>query len=83
MIKEASIFDSIRNRLIRFHPFFYGLFSCYFCVGFHAGWIVYLLSFDYFNWRTMILWGLAGAATSFLINLIVDKLLNEPSGDRE
>ena len=73
-IKEASLLDKPRIWLIRLNPFFYDLFSCYFCVGFHAGYLTYLLSFHQFDLREMILWAFAGASTSFLTNLIVDKL---------
>ena len=75
-LKEASLLDAPRRFLIRLHPFFYELFSCYFCVGFHAGYLVYLLSFNHFSIRDMVLYGFVGAAFSFLTNLVVDRLLN-------
>ena len=76
--KEASIFDKPRVFLIRLHPFFYRLFSCYFCTGFHAGYIIYLLlNFRQLSIADAFLWGLASATTSFVLNLIVEKLSSD------
>jgi hypothetical protein len=54
--------------------FFYKLFSCYFCLGFHAGWMIYLLSQDHYKFNLIILWGLAGAASSLILDTLVTKL---------
>lgn len=64
----------IRNKLMQnkyVGVFFYKLFACYFCVGFHCGWIIYLLQAKHYHFNLLICWGLAGAALS----LILDGLL--------
>lgn len=64
----------IRSKLIKnkyVGVFFYKLLECYFCVGFHSGWIVYLLSHETWKINLLILWGLAGGA----ISLILDRIL--------
>lgn len=65
-----------RNLLIghkKVGKFFYDLLDCYFCLGFHCGWIVYLLSAEPFHLQFIILWGLAGGT----ISLTLSKLLND------
>lgn len=59
--------------------FFYQLFSCYFCLGCHAGYIVYLLSTPHHSWTVpdLVLWTLAGGSASFIINSILEKLSHE------
>jgi hypothetical protein len=88
LIKESDgpwgMMNWLRNRLMQnshVGVFFYKLLSCYFCVGFHCGWIVYLLSVDSsrWEWQFFILWGLAGAA----ISLIFDGLLTRLTAQRE
>lgn len=73
-IKESILFDKPRIFLIRLHPFFYYLFSCFFCVGFHAGWIVYLIANTSWNFREMFLWGLASSGISAMMNAVFEKL---------
>jgi hypothetical protein len=77
-IKEVDgpwgIIGFIRNKLMQnkyVGVFFYKLLNCYFCVGFHSGWIVYLLAHDIWKVNFIILWALAGAA----ISLIIDRTL--------
>ena len=48
--------------------FFYKLFSCWLCVGFHAGWIIYLLSNKNWSLNLLFCWGLAGTATGLILN---------------
>lgn len=55
--------------------FFYKLLDCYFCLGFHCGWIIYLLHEDSWKLQFLILWGLAGG----IISLIFDSLLRKLS----
>lgn len=55
--------------------FFYKLLECYFCLGFHCGWLVYLLSDQPFHLQFIILWGLAGG----VISLTLNKLLTWPT----
>jgi len=65
-----------RNRLMQnkfVGLFFFKLLECYFCLGFHCGWIVYLLHENDYKWQFFILWGLAGG----VIGLTLDALLNK------
>lgn len=69
----------IRNFLIKddfIGVFCYKLLSCYYCLGCHVGYIIYMLYTTYNNWTfcNFILWSLAGGAISFIMNLIVEKL---------
>ena len=70
---DSSIFAPIRIFLISKSVFLYKLFSCYFCSGFHIGWIVYLLYYPIMFWKLshLIIWGFAGASISFIFDLIV------------
>ncbi|MGE3320515.1 MAG: hypothetical protein AB7I18_14590 [Candidatus Berkiella sp.] len=54
--------------------FFYKLLDCYFCVGFHCGWMVYLLHAEHYSIQFFILWGLAGAAISLILDAALSKL---------
>lgn len=78
VIKEIDgpwgLIGHARNKLIQnkyVGVFFFKLLQCYACVGFHSGWIVYLLANDTWKFNLLILWGLAGSA----ISLILDKIL--------
>jgi hypothetical protein len=66
-----------RNLMMRI-PFigvqFFKLLDCYFCLGFHCGWIVYLLAEQDYKWQFFILWGLAGASLSLILNALLTKL---------
>jgi hypothetical protein len=80
LIKESDgpfdIMLHLRNMLMRnkyVGVFFYKLLECYFCVGCHAGWIIYLLQMNNFNLYSLIIWTLAGGSFS----LIFSKLLYE------
>lgn len=53
---------------------FYKLFSCYFCVGFHAGWIVYLWSQPTWAVNYFILWALAGGVISLIFDAVLTRL---------
>ena len=71
-----------RNFLLmreRLGVFFYKLLSCYFCVGCHAGWIVYLLQAQTYSVNLFVLWTLAGGTVS----LILDKLLTKLTPNNE
>lgn len=65
----------MRNKYVG--VFFYQLLDCPICLGFHAGYIIYLLkaSESSYNASDFVLWGLAGSALCFLLNSIVEKLL--------
>lgn len=73
---DSSIFAPIRIFLISKSVFLYKLFSCYFCSGFHVGWILYLLHNSFITWKVsnFIIWGFAGASISFIFDLIVSYL---------
>jgi hypothetical protein len=81
LLKESDgpcgIMSWMRNKLIAnkyVGVFFYKLLSCYFCVGFHCGWMVYLLQAEYYKFQFFILWGLAGAAISLILDGLLTKL---------
>jgi len=57
--------------------FFFKLFECYFCVGCHCGWIVYLLSHHTWHWQFFILWTLAGGAISLIMDALLARLHRE------
>jgi hypothetical protein len=81
-IKQADgpwgICAKIRNVLIRnkyVGVFFHELFSCYYCLGFHSGWIAYLLNcHKTFEFNLFILWGFAGSAVSLIFDAALSKL---------
>lgn len=58
-------------------PFFIKLFDCYFCMGCHCGWIVYLLSAATFTWQFIILYTLAGGAISLILEAALSRLQRE------
>lgn len=57
--------------------FFYKLFECYFCVGCHCGWIVYLLSQDTWSPQFFVLWTLAGGVVGLMLNAALTRLHRE------
>ena len=81
LIKESDgpwgIMSWLRNRLMQnkyVGVFFYKLLDCYFCVGFHCGWMVYLLQAESYKFQSFILWGLAGGAISLILDGVLAKL---------
>jgi hypothetical protein len=76
-IKESILFDKIRIYLISKSPFFYHLFSCYHCVGFWSGIIIYFLANDHFKIREMLLWGLTSAGCCLIISEILNRISKE------
>lgn len=81
LIKDSSgpfdIMDKMRIWLMgnkHVGVFFFKLLDCYFCVGCHCGWIVYLLSHDTWQWQFFVLWTLAGGAVSLIFNGLHTKL---------
>ena len=70
-IKEADFLSSIRAYLIRLSPVFYKLLSCYFCLGFWIGLLVYLTQFNNYVFYNHILYGFASATTCFTISSII------------
>jgi len=84
LIKESDgpwgIMAWIRNKLMRnkyVGTFFYKLLECYFCIGFHCGWIVYLLSAETPRWNFLILWGLAGGIFSLILDAALMRLYSQ------
>jgi hypothetical protein len=83
-IKETpgpwNLMDRLRNLLMRI-PFlgvqFFKLLDCYFCLGFHCGWIIYLLSEEHPTWQFFILWGLAGGAICLILDGLLERLHRE------
>jgi hypothetical protein len=85
-IKDSSgpwgIMSWIRSILIRnkyVGVFFYNFLLCYFCVGTHCGYVVYLLSTPMSQWTIngFVLWSFAGAAFSFIMNSIIEKIAGD------
>jgi hypothetical protein len=66
-----------RNLMMRV-PFigvqFFKLLDCYFCLGCHCGWIIYLLSYESYKWQFFVLWTLAGGAISLILSGVLAKL---------
>lgn len=83
LIKESDgpwgVIAWLRNRLIKSWAgvFFFKLLNCYFCVGCHCGWIVYLLSAESYKWQFFVLWALAGGAVSLILDAVHTRLLRE------
>jgi hypothetical protein len=85
-LKESSgpwgIFSKLRNYLFtreKFGIFFYELFSCYFCLGFHTGWFINLISPEPFHLASLLIWGLA----SGVFCLVADSCYNKLSQVKE
>lgn len=84
LIKESNgpfdIMATIRNKLMTnkyVGVFFFKLFECYFCVGCHCGWVVYLLSHQSYKWQFFILWTLAGGIVSLMMSAALARLHRE------
>ncbi len=81
LIKDSSgpfdIMDKIRFHLLHnkyVGVFFFKLLSCYFCVGCHCGWIVYLLTEKNYTWQFFTLYTLAGGAISLILDAALARL---------
>jgi hypothetical protein len=82
LIKESDgpwgIMAWLRNHLIRNQyvgVFFFKLLECYFCVGCHCGWMVYLLTAETYKLNFFILWTVAGGGISLMLETIRERLL--------
>lgn len=73
-IQNSDLLSKPRNWIMRQSVFLFELFSCPFCLGFHVGWIIYLIHEKEWHWNLFILWGLASAAISFIISTIINRL---------
>jgi hypothetical protein len=78
LIKETSgpfdLMDKLRNYLLTnkyLGPFFYKMFSCYFCLGCDVSLIFYLFTFEQFSLAMMFVWMMAGGAFSLITNQIL------------
>lgn len=72
-----NIFGLIRNKLLKnkyIGTFVYELLSCPWCVGFHSGYLIYLLLCVEFDFRFFIIFGLAGSTINALFSSIFEKL---------
>ncbi len=54
--------------------FFYKLFSCYYCMGWWSGIIIYLLQMEVFKFQFLILWGLVGAIFSLIMGKVWERI---------
>jgi hypothetical protein len=67
----------LRNKLMSnkyLGVFFYKLLSCYFCCGFHCGYLIYLLSQKNWSFNLLICWALAGGTISLILDAVIDYL---------
>lgn len=76
-----NIFGILRNWFMRL-PFFIGVFfyqllECSWCVGFHSGYIVYAIYNHHLYFSDFLIWGLAGAAISAIMDAALGKLSGE------
>jgi hypothetical protein len=83
-IKESDgpwgIMAWLRNHLVKnkyVGVFFFKLLECYFCVGCHCGWIIYLLTATAYTWQFFIIYALAGGAISLILEAIHSRLLRQ------
>lgn len=81
LIKESDgpwgIIAWVRNYLMTnkyVGVFFFKLFDCYFCLGFHCGWVAYLLHESTYSPAFFVLWGLAGGVISLTFDMLLRKL---------
>lgn len=81
LFKESDgpwgVMSWLRNRLMAnkyVGVFFYKLLACYFCVGFHCGWVMYLLSQEHWKFNLLICWGLAGGVICLILDGLLTKL---------
>jgi hypothetical protein len=56
---------------------FYKLLDCYYCLGFHCGWIVYLMSAESYKLGWALCWGLSGGTACLILNAILTRLYRE------
>ena len=82
--KIPGLFNKESYKELTLNKFIKKLLICTFCTGFHAGWLVYLLSVGAgspFNVFNMLIFAFAGAAFSYTIDTYVQKL--EESGNAD
>lgn len=81
LLKESDgpwgIMNWMRHKLISNKlcgVFFFKLLSCPFCMGCHAGWMIYLLSENVWRWNYFFIWMLAGGTINLMMNAALEKL---------
>ena len=60
-----NIFGLTRNWVVQIPQIgtlFFELLSCPWCIGFHCGYVVYIISFHDFSLSNLFIWALAGSA---------------------
>ena len=70
-----NILGIIRNKLVRNSLvgfLFFKLLDCSWCIGFHCGYIIYIISFWKFNFNLLILWALAGSSIVAVLDVFFD-----------
>lgn len=67
-IKESDVMSWPRTMLLRVHPIFFKLLTCYYCLGFWVGLLVYLAQFSSYRVVDHIIWGFGGAAISITLS---------------
>jgi hypothetical protein len=84
LIKEVNgpfnIISLFRNKLMMnkyIGVFFFQLFDCFYCIGFHSGWIMYIANFKNWQWYFLPIYGLVGAAWSLIVGLLLQRITEE------
>jgi hypothetical protein len=75
-IKDAKLFDVPRSWLTSRVVFFASLLSCPFCVGFHSGWISFVLlrsaGISDLPWiQGLLIYAFVGATVSYVIDVVM------------
>ena len=75
-----NLFGLIRNKLMTLPAvgvFFYELFDCPWCLGFHCGYLIYLLQYVNFQLQSFIIWGLAGSSIVAIMDSVMKHLYKD------
>ena len=73
-IQNSDLLSRPRNWIMRHSVFMFQLLSCSFCTGYWVGLIIYLLHEKEWHGNLFLIWGLASASISYIINAVVDRL---------
>lgn len=73
---HLPIWSRLRDNVLMKHAFFEQLLGCYFCTGF---WVGFGFSFHFYqsDLFSHCMLGLASAAISYIIHIIIQRLLDE------
>lgn len=82
-LKDSKIFARPRNYLAERYMFFLELFQCPYCVGFHAGWLAFLLVVpspdSYLTWTSLfVAHAFAGAFVAGFLEAVLLRLERAP-----